>query len=170
MHHREKRAKLKSTLDSGVPRSKSPDLLWGGAVVARLAHNQKVAGSNPAPATSTDGSTVEQVAVNHWVVGSIPTRCAIMGEDKVLLHQDITGDCKDSILKEMKALDKIKSEMEQLSMKRFELEKEYNSRLKIIRSMAGIVYDVVENKEPVEYTVNRTNILLKNVNGGNKPW
>jgi len=93
-----------------------------------------------------------------------------MGEDIVLLHQNITGDCKDSILKEMKALDKIKSEMEELSMKRFELEKEYNSRFKIIRSMAGIVYDVIENKEPVEYTVNRTNILFKNVNGGNKPW
>lgn len=79
-----------------------------------------------------------------------------MGEDIVLLHQNITGDCKNSILKEMEALDNIKSEIEQLSTKRFELEKEYNSRLKTIRSM--------------EHTVNRTNILLKNVNGGNKPW
>lgn len=93
-----------------------------------------------------------------------------MGEDIILLHQNLTGDCKDYILKEMKELEKIKSKMEKLSMERFELEKEYNRREKIIRSMAGVVYDIVEKDEPIEYTVNRTNILLKNVNGGNKPW
>lgn len=33
-------------------------------------------GSNPIPVVLPDSSTVEQAAVNRWVVGSNPTRAA----------------------------------------------------------------------------------------------
>ena len=97
--------------------------------------------------------------------------CAqLMGEDIKLLHQDLTGDCKDAILNEIKYLDELKSKMADLASEKFKLEEEYNRRIKTIRSMSGVVFDYIIKDEPFEYTVNRTNILLKNVNGGNRPW
>lgn len=44
----------------------------GRAMAAREAHNLKVAGSNPAPATRQDSSVVEQCLHKAWVAGSIP--------------------------------------------------------------------------------------------------
>lgn len=57
-------------LEAGGRRFKSgcPDHLRGRAAVARLAHNQKVAGSNPAPATSCSAEP-SQVAKNRAAGG-----------------------------------------------------------------------------------------------------
>ena len=93
-----------------------------------------------------------------------------MGEDIILLHPELTGDCKDYILQEFSELDKLKSEMADLSMKRFELEKEYNRRSKVLSSMHGVVFDVITTDKPKEYTVSKSNILFQNVNGGSKSW
>jgi hypothetical protein len=38
----------------------------GGAEVARLAHNQKVAGSNPAPATNSASATLFAPKLVDW--------------------------------------------------------------------------------------------------------
>lgn len=54
--------------------------LWGGAVVARWAHNPKVAGSSPAPATN--GLVVKWLSclsVTEEIAGSSPVKTANRG-------------------------------------------------------------------------------------------
>src|SRR5690606_26584624 len=41
-----------------VPRGAGRDTLRGGEVVSRRAHNPKIAGSNPAPATKPSGNAI----------------------------------------------------------------------------------------------------------------
>lgn len=61
--------------------NKTASLTQGGAVVARLAHNQKVVGSSPTPATSLN-------------VMEVPVATKRLGEDRNV-KSEIT-DCSES--------------------------------------------------------------------------
>lgn len=90
-------------------------------------------------------------------------------EEKIkLLKPELTGDCTSLILEEIESLSRLKERMADLFMQRNTLEKEYNERSKKLGSLVGVVFDYVKDTKPVSFTVNKSNIVLKNVNGGSK--
>ena len=111
---------------------------------------------------------VAQYPVKVMVVGSSPTRCAHMEEKIKLLHPELTGDCSASILKEIESLNKLKEEIYELFEKTRKLESEYNYRSKKLSSLVGTVFEYVREEKEPNFTVTKTNLVFKNVNGGTK--
>ena len=91
-----------------------------------------------------------------------------MEERIKLLNPHLTGDCKELILNELDYLDSLKNKISELAMEKNKFETIYNQRSKVISSMVGTVFEYVQKEQKVDYTVNKTNILFNNVNGGSK--
>jgi hypothetical protein len=85
-----------------------------------------------------------------------------------LLNPELTGDCSSLILNEIRCINKLKDEMSDLFEKKLKIEKEYNERNNKLRSLVGVVFDFIEDDKTIDYTVNKTNIVFNNVNGGSK--
>ena len=87
-------------------------------------------------------------------------------EEKIkLLKPELTGDCSQLILDEIDYLSKLKDKISDLFMKKEKLQKEYDERSKKLSSLVGTVFEYIQEDKPINYTVTKSNIVFKNVNG-----